>query len=135
MFGTRAVDSIFFIAILIALALAVIILFCICIRNMTYDTENISLEIITVILCVIAFVYMVTVNIYSNRQGNNNIKEAINDNYTNVENILLKHDSNTKTDKGYFTSGDKNFSFEVIDNTLVIKDGETVVKYISGDNY
>lgn len=32
-------------------------------------------------------------------------------------------------------SDDGNFSFEVINNTLVIKDGETIVKYISGDNY
>lgn len=135
MFGTRAVDSTLFIAILIALALAVIILFGICIRNMVYDTENISLEIITVILCVIAFVYMVTVNIYSKKQGADNIKEAINDNYSNAENILVQFDRNTKNNKGYFTSEDKNFSFEVIDNTLVIKDGETVVKYISGDNY
>ena len=135
MFGTRAVDSIFFIAILIALALAVIILFGICIRNMVYDTENISLEIITVILCVIAFVYMVTINIYSKKQGTDNIKEAINDNYSNAENILVQFDRNTKNNKGYFTSEDKNFSFEVINNTLVIKNGETVVKYISGDNY
>jgi hypothetical protein len=135
MFGTRAVDSIFFIAILIALALVVIILFGICIRNMVYDTENISLEVITVILCVIAFVYMVTVNIYSKKQGADNIKEAINDNYSNAENILVQFDRNTKNNKGYFTSEDKNFSFEVINNTLVIKDGETVVKYISGDNY
>ena len=135
MFGTRAVNSTLFIAILIALALVVIILFGICIRNMVYDTENISLEVITVILCVIAFVYMVTVNIYSKKQGADNIKEAINDNYSNAENILVQFDRNTKNNKGYFTSEDKNFSFEVVDNTLVIKDGETVVKYISGDNY
>ena len=135
MFGTRAVDSTLFIAILIALALVVIILFCICIRNMAYDTKNIILEIITVILCVIAFIYIVTVSIYSKKQGTDNIKEAINDNYSNAENILVQFDRNTKNNKGYFTSGDKNFSFEVINNTLVIKDGETVAKYISGDNY
>lgn len=135
MFGTRAVNSTLFIAILIALALVLIILFCICIRNMAYDAENIILEIITVILCVIAFIYIVTVNIYSKKQGTDNIKEAINDNYSNAENILVQFDRNTKNNKGYFISEDKSFSFEVINNTLVIKDGDTITKYISGDNY
>ena len=37
--------------------------------------------------------------------------------------------------KGSFSSDNENFNFEVIDNTLVIKNGETVVKSISGDNY
>lgn len=55
--------------------------------------------------------------------------------YSNAENILIQFDRNTKNNKGYFTSEDKIFSFEIINNTLVIKNEETVVKYISGENY
>lgn len=65
-------------------------------------------------------------------QSKNNIKEAIRDEYNNTKNIVIEDD---KGYKGYFSSNDENYSFEVIDNTLVIKNGETVVKYISGDNY
>ena len=86
-------------------------------------------------MCIIAIVYISAINIYSKKQGTDNIKEAINDNYSNAENILVQFDRNTKNNKGYFSSEDKNFSFEVVNNTLAIKDGDTVTRYISGDNY
>lgn len=131
MFGTRAADSTLYIAISIALGLVIIILLCIYIKTV----ENNIVGIIGIIFCVITLAYISTINIYSKKQGTDNIKEAITDNYSNAENILVQFDRNTKNNKGYFTSDDGNFSFEVINNTLVIKDGETVVKYISGDNY
>lgn len=131
MFGTRAADSTLYIAISIALGLVIIILICIYIKT----EGNIIVGIIGITLCIIAIVYVATINIYSKKQGTDNIKEAITDNYSNAENILVQFDRNTKNNKGYFTSDDGNFSFEVINNTLVIKNGETVVKYISGDNY
>lgn len=131
MFGTRAADSTLFIAISIALGLVIIILLCIYIKTV----GNNIVGIIGIIFCVITLAYISTINIYSKKQGTDNIKEAITDNYSNAENILVQFDRNTKNNKGYFTSDDGNFSFEVINNTLVIKDGETVVKYISGNNY
>lgn len=131
MFGTRAADSTLFIAINIALGLVIITLFCIYIKNI----KNNIIEMIGLVLCVITLAYISTINIYSKKQGTDNIKEAITDNYSNAENILVQFDRNTKNNKGYFTSDDGNFSFEVINNTLVIKDGETAIKYISGDNY
>lgn len=131
MFGTRAADSTLFIAINIALGLVIITLFCIYIKNI----KNNIIEMIGLVLCVITLAYISTINIYSKKQGTDNIKEAITDNYSNAENILVQFDRNTKNNKGYFTSDDGNFSFEVINNTLVIKDEETIVEYISGDNY
>lgn len=131
MFGTILKDSTLFIAINIVLGLIIIILFCIYIKN----TENKIIGTIGLILCLITLAYKATINIYSEKQGTDNIKTAINDNYSNAENILVQFDRNTKNNKGYFTSGNKNFSFEVINNTLVIKDGETIVEYISRDNY
>lgn len=131
MFGTRAADSTLFIAISIALGLVIIILLCIYIKTV----GNNIVGIIGIIFCVITLAYISTINIYSKKQGTDNIKEAITDNYSNAENILVQFDRNTKNNKGYFTSDDGNFSLEVINNTLVIKDGETVVKYISGNNY
>lgn len=131
MFGTRAADSTLFIAINIALGLVIITLLCIYIKTV----GNNIVGIIGIIFCVITLAYISTINIYSKKQGTDNIKEAITDNYSNAENILVQFDRNTKNNKGYFTSDDGNFSFEVINNTLVIKDGETVVKYIPGDNY
>lgn len=84
--------------------------------------------------CIIVALYIVG-SVYiqntSSIQSNNNIKIAINDNYNNAQNIIIKENGK----EGYFTSDDGNFSFEVINNTLVIKDGETIVEYISGDNY
>lgn len=130
MFGTRAADSTLYIAINIALGLVIITLLCIYIKTV----GNNIVGIIGIIFCVITLVY-ISINIYSKKQGTDNIKEAITDNYSNAENILVQFDRNTKNNKGYFTSDDGNFSFEVINNTLVIKDGETIVKYISGDNY
>lgn len=131
MFGTRAADSTLYIAINIALGLVIITLLCIYIKTV----GNNIVGIIGIIFCVITLVYISTINIYSKKQGTDNIKEAITDNYSNAENILVQFDRNTKNNKGYFTSDDGNFSFEVINNTLVIKDGETIVKYISGNNY
>lgn len=131
MFGTRAADSTLYIAIGIALVLVIIILLCIYIKT----EGNIIVGIIGIIFCVITLAYIATINIYSKKQGTDNIKEAITDNYSNAENILVQFDRNTKNNKGYFTSDDGNFSFEVINNTLVIKDGEIIVKYISGNNY
>lgn len=131
MFGTRAADSTLFIAISITLTLVLIILFCIWLMNI----ENNIAGTICLTLCIIAFVYIVTINTYSKKQGTDNIKEAITDNYSNAENILVQFDRNTKNNKGYFTSDDGNFSFEVIDDTLIIKNGEIVTKYISGDSY
>lgn len=131
MFGTRAADSTLYIAINIALGLVIITLLCIYIKTV----GNNIVGIIGIIFCVITLVYISTINIYSKKQGTDNIKEAITDNYSNAENILVQFDRNTKNNKGYFTSDDGNFSFEVINNTLVIKNGETIVKYISGDNY
>lgn len=131
MFGTILKDSTIFIAINIVLGLIIITLFYIYIKN----TENKIIGTIGLILCLITLAYKATINIYSEKQGTDNIKTAINDNYSNAENILVQFDRNTKNNKGYFTSGNKNFSFEVINNTLVIKDGETIVEYISGDNY
>ena len=131
MFGTRAADSTLYIAISIALGLVIIILICIYIKTV----GNNIVGIIGIIFCVITLAYISTINIYSKKQGTDNIKEAITDNYSNAENILVQFDRNTKNNKGYFTSDDGNFSFEVINNTLVIKDEETIVKYISGNNY
>lgn len=131
MFGTRAADSTLYIAIGIALGLVIIILLCIYIKTV----GNNIVGIIGIIFCVITLAYISTINIYSKKQGTDNIKEAITDNYSNAENILVQFDRNTKNNKGYFTSDDGNFSFEVINNTLVIKDGEIIVKYISGNNY
>ena len=131
MFGTRAADSTLYIAISIALGLVIITLICIYIKTM----GNNIVGIIGIIFCVITLAYISIINIYSKKQGTDNIKEAITDNYNNAENILVQFDRNTKNNKGYFSSDNENFSFEVINNTLVIKNGETVVKYISGDNY
>lgn len=131
MFGTRAADSTLFIAISIALTLVLIISFCIWLMNI----ENNIPGTICFTLGIIAIVYISTINIYSKKQGTDNIKEAITDNYSNVGNILVQFDRNTKNNKGYFSSDNENFSFEVIDDTLIIKNGEIVTKYISGDNY
>lgn len=84
--------------------------------------------------CIIVALYIIG-SVYiqktSSIQSNNNIKIAISDNYNDAENIIIKENDK----EGYFSSGNKNYNFEVINNTLVIKNGETVIKYISGDNY
>jgi len=88
-----------------------------------------------VIACCIIVAFYIIGSVYiqktSSIQSNNNIKIAISDNYNDAENIIIKENDK----EGYFSSGNKNYNFEVIDNTLVIKNGETVIKYISGDNY
>lgn len=89
-----------------------------------------SFIIIPVSLIIMCFLIAPIPIVYGmSNQSENNIRTAIRDNYNNAENIVIKSDS------GYFSSDNENFSFEVIDDTLVIKNKETVVKYISGDNY
>ena len=131
MFGTRMVDSVVFIAIMIASGLIGIVLFILYIKDIRRDIVG----TILIIFGISMFIVSLGIRIYSNKQGTDNIKKAINDNYSNVKNILIQHDPNTKHDKGYFASENENYSFEVIDNTLVIKQDKTIVKYISGDNY
>lgn len=125
------VDSVVFIAIMIASGLIGIVLFILYIKDIRRDIVG----TILIIFGISMFIVSLGIRIYSNKQGTDNIKKAINDNYSNVKNILIQHDPNTKNDKGYFASGNENYSFEVIDNTLVIKQDKTIVKYISGDNY
>lgn len=132
MFGTRMINSEAFMAMMIVFLLIDIVLIVFYIKNI--GNRNIMSTII-MIISGIALIVIIVVGLYSKKQGIDNIKEAINDNYNNAENILVQFDRNTKNNKGYFTSDDGNFSFEVINNTLVIKDGETIVKYISGNNY
>lgn len=131
MFGTRLINSTVVTAMMITFGLIIIALFILFIK----DIGRNIVSIIVIILGISILIVMTGIKIYSKKQGTDNIKKAINDNYSNAENILIQFDRNTKKNKGYFTSEDKNFSFEVINNTLVIKNGETVVKYISGDNY
>lgn len=131
MFGTRLINSTVVTAMMITFVLIMIVLFILFIK----DIGRNIVSIIVIILGISMLIVMTGIKIYSKKQGTDNIKKAINDNYSNAENILIQFDRNTKNNKGYFTSDDGNFSFEVINNTLVIKDGETVVKYISGDNY
>lgn len=126
------INSEAFMAMMIVFLLINIVLIVFYIKNI--GNRNIMSTII-MIISGIALIVIIVVGLYSKKQGIDNIKEAINDNYSNAENILVQFDRNTKNNKGYFTSDDGNFGFEVINNTLVIKDGETVVKYISGDNY
>lgn len=126
------INSEAFMAMMIVFLLIDIVLIVFYIKNI--GNRNIMSTII-MIISGIALIVIIVVGLYSKKQGIDNIKEAINDNYNNAENILVQFDRNTKNNKGYFTSDDGNFSFEVINNTLVIKDGETIVKYISGNNY
>lgn len=131
MFGTRLINSTVVTAMMITFGLIIIALFILFIK----DIGRNIVSIIVIILGISILIVMTGIKIYSKKQGTDNIKKAINDNYSNAENILIQFDRNTKKNKGYFASEDKKFSFEVINNTLVIKNGETVVKYISGDNY
>lgn len=131
MFGTRLINSTVVTAMMITFGLIIIALFILFIK----DIGRNIVSIIVIILGISILIVMTGIRIYSKKQGTDNIKKAINDNYSNAENILIQFDRNTKNNKGYFASEDKKFSFEVINNTLVIKNGETVVKYISGDNY
>lgn len=116
---------------MITFVLIMIVLFILFIK----DIGRNIVSIIVIILGISMLIVMTGIKIYSKKQGTDNIKKAINDNYSNAENILIQFDRNTKNNKGYFTSEDKIFSFEIINNTLVIKNEETVVKYISGENY
>lgn len=131
MFGTRLINSTVVTAMMITFILIMIVLFILFIK----DIGRNIVSIIVIILGISMLIVMTGIKIYSKKQGTDNIKKAINDNYSNAENILIQFDRNTKNNKGYFTSEDKIFSFEIINNTLVIKNEETVVKYISGENY
>lgn len=131
MFGTRLINSTVVTAMMITFVLIMIVLFILFIK----DIGRNIVSIIVIILGISMLIVMTCIKIYSKKQGTDNIKKAINDNYSNAENILIQFDRNTKNNKGYFTSEDKIFSFEIINNTLVIKNEETVVKYISGENY
>jgi len=131
MFGTRLINSTVVTAMMITFVLIMIVLFILFIK----DIGRNIVSIIVIILGISMLIVMTGIKIYSKKQGTDNIKKAINDNYSNAENILIQFDRNTKNNKCYFTSEDKIFSFEIINNTLVIKNEETVVKYISGENY
>lgn len=131
MFGTRLINSTVVTAMMITFVLIMIVLFILFIK----DIGRNIVSIIVIILGISMLIVMTGIKIYSKKQGTDNIKKAINDNYSNAENILIQFNRNTKNNKGYFTSEDKIFSFEIINNTLVIKNEETVVKYISGENY
>lgn len=100
MFGTRMVDSVVFIAIMIASGLIGIVLFILYIKDIRRDIVG----TILIIFGISMFIVSLGIRIYSNKQGTDNIKKAINDNYSNVKNILIQHDPNTKNDKGYFAS-------------------------------
>lgn len=124
MFGTRLINSTVVTAMMITFVLIMIVLFILFIK----DIGRNIVSIIVIILGISMLIVMTGIKIYSKKQGTDNIKKAINDNYSNAENILIQFDRNTKNNKGYFTSEDKIFSFEIINNTLVIKNEETVVK-------
>ncbi len=113
MFGTRLINSTVVTAMMITFVLIMIVLFILFIKDIGINIVS----IIVIILGISMLIVMTGIKIYSKKQGTDNIKK------------------NTKNNKGYFTSEDKIFSFEIINNTLVIKNEETVVKYISGENY
>lgn len=127
MFGTISNNALLIIAGILAVFL--IIFFILYIKGVT----GFGMFIAVLIAATIAYFSLDAFNAYSTKQEKDNIKEAIMDNYNNAENILINKQD--RKYKGYFSSDNENFSFEVIDNTLVIKNGETVVKSISGDNY
>ena len=122
------INSEAFMAMMIVFLLINIVLIVFYIKNI--GNRNIMSTII-MIISGIALIVIIVVVLYSKKQGIDNIKEAINDNYNNAENIIIKEDGK----EGYFSSDNENYTFELIDNTLVIKNGDAVVKYISGDNY
>ena len=129
MFGTiNYIWFYIFIGIIVVLGITMLIIFAK--GNYYHDKGILSLTIIPALLltaCLAIEPFLANYNM--SNQSENNIKTAIRDNYNNAENIVIKSDS------GYFSSDNENFSFEVIDNTLIIKNKETIVKYISGDNY
>lgn len=129
MFGTiNYIWFYIFIGIVIVLGIVMLIIFAK--GNYYHDKEILSLTIIPALLlmaCLAIEPFLANYNM--SNQSKNNIRTAIRDNYNNAENIVIKSDS------GYFSSDNENFSFEMIDNTLIIKNKETVIKYISGDNY
>lgn len=84
--------------------------------------------------CTVVVLYVfssIHINTTSSIQSNNNIKIAISDNYNDAENIIIKENGK----EGYFSSDNENYNFELVDNTLVIKNGDIVTRYISGDDY
>lgn len=129
MFGT--INYIwFYIFIGVVIVLGIIMLIIFAKGNYYHDKGILSLTIIPALLLTVCLaIEPFLANYNMSNQSESNIKTAIRDNYNNAENIVIKSDS------GYFSSDNENFSFEVIDNTLVIKNGDTVTRYISGDNY
>lgn len=129
MFGT--INYIwFYIFIGVVIVLGIIMLIIFARGNYYHDKGILSLTIIPALLlmaCLAIEPFLANYNM--SNQSENNIRTAIRDNYNNTENIVIKSDS------GYFSSDNENFSFEVIGNNLIIKNKETVVKYISGYNY
>ena len=129
MFGTIN-QNWFYIFIGVVIVLAIIMLIIFARGNYYHDKGILSLTIIPALLlmaCLAIEPFLANYNM--SNQSENNIRTAIRDNYNNTENIVIKSDS------GYFSSDNENFSFEVIGNNLIIKNKETVVKYISGYNY
>lgn len=117
-----------FIGIVIVLGIVMLIIFAK--GNYYHDKEILSLTIIPALLLMVCLaIEPFLANYNMSNQSENNIRTAIRDNYNNAENIAIKSNS------GYFSSDNENYSFEVIDDTLIIKNGEIVTKYISGDNY
>ena len=85
---------------------------------------------ILLILLMVACLFVVPIlDINWSNQSKNNIRTAIRDNYDKTKNIVMENG------KGCFSSDNENYSFEVIENTLVIKKENEIVNYISGDNY
>lgn len=129
MFGTIN-QNWFYIFIGVVIVLGIIMLIIFARGNYYHDKGILSLTIIPALLlmaCLAIEPFLANYNM--SNQSENNIRTAIRDNYNNTENIVIKSDS------GYFSSDNENFSFEVIGNNLIIKNKETVVKYISGYNY
>ena len=100
MFGTRLINSTVVTAMMITFVLIMIVLFILFIK----DIGRNIVSIIVIILGISMLIVMTGIKIYSKKQGTDNIKKAINDNYSNAENILIQFDRNTKNNKGYFTS-------------------------------
>ena len=119
MFGTiNYIWFYIFIGIVIVLGIVMLVIFAK--GNYYHDKEILSLTIIPALLLMVCLAIEPSLANYNmSNQSENNIRTAIRDNYNN----------------GYFSSDNENYGFEVIDNTLIIKNGETIVKYISGDNY
>lgn len=88
MFGTRLINSTVVTAMMITFVLIMIVLFILFIK----DIGRNIVSIIVIILGISMLIVMTGIKIYSKKQGTDNIKKAINDNYSNAENILIQFD-------------------------------------------